>query len=243
VDFQPSGQEFYARVEQLLAEQDYANAHVSRVTWPEGGVLSARRQYLRVTRLGFRLDLCMGHFGSGSFVSWWLVRPLARWYWVAFWAAVTVALWTGILVAETLFFRVLSEASAASDVLGRVAANAGSLADLLTFGAVLLFLASVFLVPIVLFVVPLVGVLWAYEALVHLGIAEVQDISAVPIFGWLYDRLFCPVSYYRLDTGIMFEEAVHGAVLTALDEMTRAQAARCLTEQERRPVMHNLLAA
>jgi hypothetical protein len=44
----------------------------SRITWKEGGLLSAKREYLRVRRKEFVFDVCAAPFGKGFFFSWWL---------------------------------------------------------------------------------------------------------------------------------------------------------------------------
>jgi len=69
---QASPKEFYAAVESHISERRIPGASISRVDWPEGGVLSARREYLRVTRKPHIFDICGAPFGTGFFVSWWL---------------------------------------------------------------------------------------------------------------------------------------------------------------------------
>ena len=65
-----------------------------------------------------------------------------------------------------------------------------------------------------------------------------QDlILELPLIGWLYDRLFKPATYYRIDSTLMFQKAVHNAVLEVIDEMTTANGLRVLGEGERKPVM------
>lgn len=68
---------------------------------------------------------------------------------------------------------------------------------------------------------------------------EIDDgyVRALPLIGWLYERLFKPITYYRIDTMLMFQKAVHNAVLEVLDAMTTEKGLRMLSELERKPVM------
>src|SRR5437879_4358850 len=71
-DFQASSMEFYASVEVAIHKRQVPDCEISRVDWREGGVLSARREYLRVSRGRHIFDICAAPFGTGFFVSWWL---------------------------------------------------------------------------------------------------------------------------------------------------------------------------
>lgn len=62
-------------------------------------------------------------------------------------------------------------------------------------------------------------------------------VRALPVIGWLYERLFKPATYYRIDTMLMFQKAVHNAVLEVIDEMTTAKGLRALGESDRKPIM------
>jgi hypothetical protein len=53
-------------VETALEERQVPDLKYARVEWPEGGMLSDRREYLRITRE--RLDVCGAPFGTGFFV-------------------------------------------------------------------------------------------------------------------------------------------------------------------------------
>jgi hypothetical protein len=69
-----STQEFYTSVEAAIADWQRDDIHVSRVSHQEGGIFSASREYLRVVRGDYTFDCCAAPFGSGFFVSWWLLR-------------------------------------------------------------------------------------------------------------------------------------------------------------------------
>lgn len=63
-------------------------------------------------------------------------------------------------------------------------------------------------------------------------------IRALPILGPLYEWLFEPATYFRLDSMRMFQESVHNAVLEVIDGMTTATGLRLLVGDERKPTMH-----
>src|ERR1017187_1620599 len=73
-NFQTSTMEFYAAVEQALQPRQIPDYSVSRIDWREGGVLTARREYLRIRRGKLAFDLCAAPFGTGFFFSWWLAE-------------------------------------------------------------------------------------------------------------------------------------------------------------------------
>jgi hypothetical protein len=66
--------EYYAAVEKALREKDVADLHIERVTASESGILSAKREYLRVRYGRLMFDICGAPFGKDFFFSWWLVK-------------------------------------------------------------------------------------------------------------------------------------------------------------------------
>ncbi len=69
---QASPLEFYKAVEQAIETRQIPDTQRSRVDWKEGGLFSAKREYLRVRRKEHVFDICGAPFGNGFFVSWWL---------------------------------------------------------------------------------------------------------------------------------------------------------------------------
>ncbi len=65
---------FYDSVEQAVERRELPETSRSRVDWHEGGVLSAKREYLRIERGRLVFDVCGAPYGNGFFVSWWLGR-------------------------------------------------------------------------------------------------------------------------------------------------------------------------
>src|ERR1044071_5645254 len=72
-----SPQEFYRSLEQAIRERQVPSLRIARVGWLEGGLLSGRREYLRLRRERLIFDICAAPFGTGFFVSSRLfVKPL-----------------------------------------------------------------------------------------------------------------------------------------------------------------------
>lgn len=64
-----------------------------------------------------------------------------------------------------------------------------------------------------------------------------DTILEIPVIGPLYERFFCPPTYYKIDTALMFQSAVHNAVLEVMDAITKENGLRVLSEAERKPIM------
>lgn len=72
----------------------------------------------------------------------------------------------------------------------------------------------------------------------RLGNQDADDfIMSLPLIGSLYVRFFRPITYYRIDTSEMFQQAVRTAVMEVIDQITAAKGVRALTEMERKPVL------
>ena len=69
---QQSATDFYGAVDQELKSQGIDDIKTERVNLAEGGILSAKREYLQVRRREHVFHICAAPFGSGFFVSWWL---------------------------------------------------------------------------------------------------------------------------------------------------------------------------
>ena len=75
-----SSQEFYKSLEEAVKTRTLPGVHLSRVDHHEGGMFSAKREYLRVKRKEHIFDVCAAPFGNGFFFSWWLgEKPSAFW--------------------------------------------------------------------------------------------------------------------------------------------------------------------
>lgn len=61
--------EFYADLEKQLAARDITGMKISRIEYAEGGLLSEKREYLRLVREWLVFDICAAPFGGGYFFS------------------------------------------------------------------------------------------------------------------------------------------------------------------------------
>ncbi len=73
-DYQFSSEEFYQKVELKLKELKLPKTKFDSETFFERNLLSAKRNYLTVTRNEFVFFISSAHFGNGSFVSWWFTE-------------------------------------------------------------------------------------------------------------------------------------------------------------------------
>ena len=67
--FTTSTKEFYDAIESELKARQAPGLEISRVDFAEGGVLSQKREYLRMTRERLMFDICAAPFGTGYFFS------------------------------------------------------------------------------------------------------------------------------------------------------------------------------
>ena len=71
-DLQLSSNEFYAMLEKMIGEYQYPDLTLSRRNIKEGGMLSAKREYLCITRDYQNFYVCAAPYGRSFFISWWL---------------------------------------------------------------------------------------------------------------------------------------------------------------------------
>lgn len=199
---QASTQEFYQSVDEAIARRQIPGAKTSRVDWHEGGVLTAKREYLRVMRGRYMFDICAAPFGNGFFVSWWHAQAVSP---------------LGPLALALLMLYGLG----------------GIAFSFKKFGFFLGFFVAIVGLPL-LFWLFTRAMNWLRE-----GRREGWDdaLVAMPILGPVYERIFRPQTYYKIDTYLMFQSAVHAAVLEVVDQLTTAKGLRALAESERKPVM------
>lgn len=68
-----------------------------------------------------------------------------------------------------------------------------------------------------------------------------DTVLGIPVLGFLYEKIFHPFSYYKLDQIQMYQAAIHAAIMEAVDEITKANGLRALSEEERKPIMKDFL--
>ena len=69
-NMQFSTQEFYSRTSELIKAKEYPDVVLSRVEHKVGGILSAKREYLRIEYKEYFFDICAAPFANDFFVSW-----------------------------------------------------------------------------------------------------------------------------------------------------------------------------
>lgn len=75
-NFQASSQQFYEALARAIQARQIPAAKLEKTTMKEGGIFSARREYLCVScGKDFYFAVCAAPFGTGFFVSWWLLDP------------------------------------------------------------------------------------------------------------------------------------------------------------------------
>jgi len=204
---QASPQECYGAIEAALQRRQIPGAAFSRVTYKEGGFGSAERIYLRVSRKMLAFDICAAPFGTGFFCSWWQ-RTLPP--------------------SNALGCLVVLLALGAAGWLLRAMTRAREAAQ------APLGLTQTLGIGLLLFLF----ILWAISAAVRSGFLFSEDaILDLPVIGPLYNAVFRPETYYKLDTIDMYQKAVHAAVLEVVDGVMSAKGLRALGPEERLPTL------
>ncbi|HEV2175104.1 MAG TPA: hypothetical protein VGR71_16140, partial [Nitrospira sp.] len=94
-NFHTSSLEFYSSLESAIKARSVPELHSARIEHKEGGLASAKREYLRLHRGKHAFDICAAPFGTGFFVSWWLTEPplpFALLYTLGFLFGLTIAM-------------------------------------------------------------------------------------------------------------------------------------------------------
>ena len=208
--FSTSTQDFYAAIEAGIRRREVPLATTSRVLWKEGGIASAEREYLRVERRRIAFDICSAPYGTSHFFSWWLARVPPRY-------GIFVTL--GVLLGSFLLLGVLY----------------APLLSLLRNSC----LGAIFGIAFPVIGLPLLLLLLGY--LVHEGLVGDEEwVLSLPILGWLYALAFNPNTYYRLDSALMFQDAVRAAVEEVINGALSEKGLRALSAEEFRPTMREL---
>lgn len=213
VNFTTSTKDFYSSLELALQPRQIPGIAVSRFEYKEGGLLSARREYLRVQREKLVFDVCAAPFGTGYFFSWWLAEARSRWGLLRM-----AAILFGVYVAFGILVQIFK-------------ALIGGFAALL-----LAIPLAVIALPVTLWFAGKA----VHDG--HFGPNTEEMVIETPLIGWLYVKLFNPSTYYKIDTTLSFQAAVSGAVQEVVGQVLAAKGMRPLTELEQKPVMQGFLA-
>jgi len=166
---------------------------------------------LRLKREKLLFDICAAPFGTGSFVSYRLVDRRFPWDLLIF----LLLLAAGVLLI-LMFVGIAGERGIAT-AMGAVAMIVMPVAAALVFGWIFL---------------------WKFRR-AFLDIDRL--ITMMPTLGPHYEHFTGRNTYYRIDCILMFQEAVHHAVMEVIDQQTEAQHLQPLSQLERKPVMSQLL--
>lgn len=63
------------------------------------------------------------------------------------------------------------------------------------------------------------------------------SLSRIPVIGTFITPAIGDVTLYQQDTTRMFQKAVHNAIINVIDEITKTQGLKVLSEGERKPIM------
>ena len=204
---QASPQECYAAIGEAVRDRKIPGAAFSQVTYKEGGFASADRIYLRVRRKMLAFDICAAPFGTGFFFSWWQ-RQLPP----------SNALGCLLLLVG---FGAVGYLVRAIMRLGGVGPVTLTLSQALGLGVLFIF-----------------GLLFAAGAAARGGFVFSEDaILDLPLIGSIYNAIFRPDTYYKLDTIDMYQKAVHAAVLEVVDALMSAKGLRALGPEARLPTL------
>jgi len=209
-NFQASTHEFYRAFEAAVGGCAVPQISVKVVEHKEGGLASANREYLRMHRGKYAFDICAAPFGTGFFVSWWLTIPPLR-----FGFLYTLGFFIGVMIGCNIAY-----------VVG------------MAFGAAISGLVFGAFAGICFVLVGVPALLWFLGNALRQGVIKGEStVLAMPLVGWLYERIFAPPTFYSIDTALMFQDAVHGAVVNVMNCMREAKGLRALTEAESKPIM------
>ena len=70
-DFTYAPSEFYNAIESAVEQRELPGVSISRITYGEGGLISPRREYLRIARWKTVFDICAAPYAKGFFISSW----------------------------------------------------------------------------------------------------------------------------------------------------------------------------
>jgi hypothetical protein len=208
-DLKASPLDFYRRLESLLYERQVPKLESAAVDWREGGLLSAKRRYVRFLRERITFDICAAPFGTGFFVSWRQGEVPLRLNFLGLFIVLAAVAGAGAWAFEEYRSQFLTNP--------QPFIWAG-------IGAVGLVLAAI----------------WLMRSAVSAGLADLDALLLhTPVIAGFYEKFLRPVTYYRYDLAEVYRQAIHGAILQMIDELTESQKLPRLTEDERKPTLRD----
>lgn len=205
-NFSTSTQDFYRAVEEAIRSRKIPGVETSRVLFPEGGIGSPKREYLRLRRGRIVFDICSAPYGTSHFFSWWVAKIPARY-------GLPIVL--GILFACFYVWNIF--------------------VNLVTM-ALINHPLDAFTVMVFLYAIGLPVSLLSLGIAVERGwIGDEEWVLSVPVFGYLYAVVFKPLSYYRLDTAYMFRDSIQAVVGEVINGLREERGLRLLEDDELEP--------
>jgi hypothetical protein len=216
-NFETSSIEFYGAVVKAIHDRKLPGVMTEEVTHHEGGLYSAKRIYLRVSRRRISYDICAAPYGTGFFFSSWMTKSRTM---IGIW------LFIGAVIASYYLTKV---------TLGVIEKSAITVFNPLYL--IMQFFGAIFF-PVALGLAEFLVLILFLGWLINVELIPGEEsIMAIPVLGKIYEKIYHPVTYYKTDTALMFQTSVHSAMMQAIDEVTNAKGIRPLTELERKPIM------
>jgi len=204
-DFSTSTQDFYRLVEEAIRRRNLPGIEISRVLFGEGGIGTAKREYLRISRNRVAFDICSAPYGNGHFFSWWLAKIPAKY---------------GLLTVLGIVILCLPVWAVFQGILLKMLEGS-------CFGMILVPLTFLLGIPVILLALGL--------AVERGLFGDEEWVLSTPWIGYLYAVVFTPTTYYRLDTAMMFRDSVRVAVNEVINALREEKGLRLLGEEELLP--------
>lgn len=64
-------------------------------------------------------------------------------------------------------------------------------------------------------------------------------LAGLPVIGFLVQNFLKPLTYFKIDTALIFQSIIHSTLLSVLDGLTNQKGLRALSEDERKPIMRD----
>ncbi len=81
-----------------------------------------------------------------------------------------------------------------------------------------------------------------FSAWLHGNTGCLATLASIPGLGLLIRILLRPLTFYYIDSTMMFQSAVHTLLMTEIDELTKAQNLQPLSAEQRKPILSEFYA-
>jgi hypothetical protein len=208
--FNSSTKDFYEGVEKELKEREVPGLEIFHVDFAEGGMLSNKREYLRMTRERLVFDICAAPFGKAYFFSCRFAEIPAVVNLGNSWR------WSSALCAEQV------------------------LLGLIIFSKILGVLEGLILYPFCFWPRLWRPYYIMRNALAMGLKDLDASLMKMPIIGPIYEAWFRKETYYRQDTRLMYCDTVNAVVKAKVEETTGAKGIKLIRYMENCPLLNEL---